>query len=323
MRVGIIYPEMPQWPKLRWVFEALQSLNIEVERGHSAADFPRLSQECDVLILGHKGLGGRWPDLKHHFPLRTAVVVSWWFDLIAVAPPLSLANQSYMSADNFRPLMQACDIVFVKEKGMLDEFRELGINAQYLDQGCPVDVRECVRTPKPEWDVLVWGQRYVDRMKDAAVLAEAGFKVAWAGDVTPPKGVERLAWCHPDNLPELCGKASLVLSSDRRNDLAGYWSDRLWMALGMGCAVLRHETPGLRVGPYLRYANQWELVEKAKTILSVRSGDQAATPTWSPDVLALGKEARTWCLANHTLAHRCRELLEKALSVRTAAAQVA
>lgn len=311
MHVGIIYPDQPKWPKMRWVHEALLSLGHQVDRARDASGFADLSQNCDLVILTHKGFGGRWPDLKAHFPNRKALVVQWWFDLVA-HHDVPLAQQAYLSPDNHLPLMRACDAVFVKERGLLAEYAALGVRAAYLDQGCPATIRECVRGSAPDWDVLVWGQSYPERAADALALARAGLRVAWAGNNRAcPDGIESLPWCHPDELPELAGRASLVLSCDKRNDLDGYWSDRLWMALGMGCCVLRRETPGLPDGPYVVYRDRTELVSRAKELLAAHGDRPDFTPGWPPRVLQFGKEAREWALRNHTLEHRCRDLLNK------------
>ncbi len=328
--VGIIFPETPDWPKMRWVFEALESLSLTVARGHDASDFPRLSRECDILILGHKGISGRWPDLRDHFPQATAFVVNWWFDLLAYHD-VPLADQPYLIPNkSLAQTMRACDLVLVKERDLIGEFADLGINAAYLDQGCPINVREVVRSHEPRWDVLIWGQggaAYPERMKDAAALAAAGLRVAWLSQ-TPVDvpGVASFPWCHPGKLPEVAGQASLVLSCDRRHDVAGYCSDRLWMALGMGCAVLRRFTPGLPedlADHALVYRDRTELVAKAKEILVAQSGVPRCTPAWSPAVLHLGQEARKWSLASHTLAHRCQQLLQLARSATPAKELVA
>lgn len=311
VHVGIIYPDQPKWPKMRWVHEALLSLGHRVDRARDASGFPELSQTCDLVLLTQKGFGGRWPDLKAHFPKRKAVVAQWWFDLIAVQPEIPLAMQGYLSPDNHLPLMRGCDFVFVKEASMLPEFHALGVKAYHLDQGCAVDAQECVRSESPTWDVLLWGQAYPERTADAVALADAGMTVAWAGcNRAVPRGVESLPWCQPNDLPKLAGKSSCILSCDKRNDVPGYWSDRFWMALGMGCCVLRRETPGLPDGPFIVYRDRAELVERTKELLAAHGDRSAHTPGWSPRVLQFGKEAREWSLQNHTLAHRCRQLLE-------------
>lgn len=325
MRIGIIYPDTPAWPKMKWVHDALVSLpGHDVVRGAGAADFPALSQTCDLLILGHKGLSGRWPNLRDAFPLRKAFVAQWYFDLVAFHKGVPFEKQPYVSNPNHLEMMRACNLVCVKERGLLGEFRKLGINAEYLDQGCAVDVKPIERQEKPEWDVLLWGQggpAYPERMRDMRDLADAGFKVAWAiQGGSPPKGVEQLPWFHPDMLPDLAGRASLVLSCDKRHDIDSYWSDRLWMALGMGCAVLRRETPGLPDGPFVKYASRGELISKTREIL-LRSGEQVDYPlNWSPGAIRLGEEARTWCLAQHTLAQRCQDLLKLVAQTATAKA---
>jgi len=324
MRIGIIYPDTPAWPKLKWVHDALNSLDgHEIVRGHGSDDFPALSQSCDLLILGHKGVSGRWPNLRDAFPLRKAFVVQLWFDLIAFHKGVAFHNQAYVSNPNHLALMQACDLVCVKEKGLLGEFKNLGIEAAYLDQGCAIDAQPIIRQPEPEWDVLLWGQGgpgYPERTRDIRDLAEAGFKVAWAiqgGSV--PRGVEQLPWFHPGLLPDLAGGASLVLSVDKRHDIEGYISDRFWMALGMGCAVLRRSSPGLPDGPFITYSSRGDLISKTREILA-RPGNEPNTPRSAPGAIRLGEEARSWCLANHTLAHRCRELLQL-VAAKTATAQ--
>jgi hypothetical protein len=312
VHVGIIYPDQPNWPKMRWVHEALVALGHRVDRAHGADGFPRLSQECDVVILGHKGVSGRWPNLRDAFPLRKAFIVQWWFDLIAYQPGVLLSEQSYLSPDNHLPMLQEMDLVCVKERGLLDEFKALGINAAYLDQGCPKSIKPIQRQSEAQWDVLVWGQggnAYPDRVRDAQALVDTGFRVAWAsqGQQTP-KGIDSLPWCHPDMLPDLCGRALCVLSCDRRHDLEAYWSDRLWMALGMGCCVLRRETPGLPDGPYVRYTHKSDLIQKVKQLLASAS-EGGPAPDWPSDVLRLGTEAREWCLEHHSIEQRCRQLL--------------
>ena len=289
MHVGIIYPDQPKWPKMRWVHEALLSLGHQVDRARDASGFQGLSQTCDLVLLTQKGFGGRWPDLKANFSQRKAIIAQWWFDLIAYQPGVPLAQQGYLSPDNHLPLMRACDLVFVKERELLPEFHALGVNAHYLDQGCPVDSPECIRATEPKWDVLLWGQSYPERTADASSLADAGLRVAWAGnDRGVPRGIESLPWCHPNDLPAIAGQASLVLSCDKRHDINGYWSDRFWMALGMGCCVLRRETPGLPDGPFIVYRDRHELVERAKELLAAHGDRSAHTPGWSPRVLQFG-----------------------------------
>ena len=94
------------------------------------------------------------------------------------------------------------------------------------------------------------------RRADVRTLVDAGFNVAWAGDGDKPQGVASIPWTHPDYLPALMSRAAVTLCVDLRHDVAGYWSDRLWLALGAGACVVRRFTEGQPGLPYLSYTHR-------------------------------------------------------------------
>lgn len=306
MNIACVYPETPDWPKFVWVHQALERIGHEVCRVASAAELVTADASADLVLFMQKSPGIRAPEIVRLAPNRRAVWAQWWFDLLALDAGRRLEEQEYVRS--FGRLMRSMDVVFVKERGLIGDFRALGVNAEYLDQGFPSDFPGRVDHQEREFDVLVWGQAgadYRQRAADARALAESGFRVAWSiREGTVPDRVVRLPWCPPGSLPELAGRATCVLSVDRRHDVEGYWSDRFWLAAGMGCCILRRFTLGLPEGPYVVYANTEELIAAAREV------------TQSKRAAELGEKARQWVLSQHTIEHRCRRMLD---AVRRAA----
>ena len=296
MKIGIASAETRGWPKMDWVGKAAENLGHEVVRARTAKELPELLSYCDLAIFGHKSLAGRWPNVKKAIENRTCPIAYWWFDLISLRPGVPIVEQAYFK--QWETQLKACDLVLVKERGMIDEYREVGVNAYYMDQGCPSDMPEIGDKPK-FWDMLVWGQSgkdYRHRTDDVGTVIKEDYGIAWVGDTF--SGAEGFPKMMPHQLYEKAERANCVLSCGRRNDVEGYWSDQFWMALGMGCCVARRSVPGLPDGPFLKYHNGHEL----RDVLSfVRNNTDQA--------IQLGKNARQWVMENHTIEHRIEELL--------------
>lgn len=305
MKIACVYPALRDWPKFKWVHEALTRLGHDVVWVQSWKTLAEADAQSELVLFQHR-YPIRWPNLKAIHESRTTKWVQWWFDLIATEPHRLPAEQS--NFERYHDIMSAMDMVFVKEREFVSQYRESGVNAVYLDQGCPSDIRGVQEAAKTH-DVLVWGQgcsHYSIRKRDVSALVKAGFTVKWASrEAVNIPGVEHAPWTHPDGLPELASAATMVLSCGRRNDVDGYWSDGLWMALGMGCCVLRRHTAGMENGEFYSYRTHEELVAHATKL---KADPELAAAT--------GKKAREWTLANHSIEHRCRTLLEIASTAR-------
>lgn len=291
MKIGCVYPTTPMWPKMQWVHRALSSMGHDASQVSDRKQLAAADATCDLLILMHRSPGIRWPNLKDIALNRKATWVQWWFDMIC-HDNRPLRDQPDVKCEHHRLLMQACDAVFVKELARLGEYRELGIAATYLDQGSPAHWP--LLPAEPQWDVLLWGQggsTYPERTKAANELVKAGYAVAWAGHVL--NGTQHLPWFKADAFPELAAKARVLLHVSRRNDLEGYTSDGFWMACATGRPVVKRWYPGIPDGPMLTFRDSHELLAVVK-----RAMEQD------------GREVREWALANHTIEHRCRQLLE-------------
>ncbi len=293
MKIACVYPDTPNWPKMRWVHEAFQRLGHTVRQVTCRDELQAADNECDLIVFAHKGLAIRWPNMRDIASTRKATWCQWYFDLNALGHRLSFDPMTLQK-------MCGMDVVFVKERLLLNEYKELGVNAVYLDQGCPSHLAEVDYGAKKDLDVLLWGQgapNYKQRVRDACLLAEFGLNVAWAGNPQPPKNIESLPWTPPDKLPELASRARIVLSVGRRNDVDSYHSDSDWLALGMGACVLRRYFPGSEAMPVLTYCNHQELLQLASAIIKDNSSE------------ALGKYARKVTFAYHKVEDRLNELL--------------
>ena len=330
MNVALVYPERPAWPKMRWVKDAIDSLGHRTRhvntQGRNATaileDVAAADAECDLILFCQKGFGLSAADLCDLAEERRALWGQWWFDLLAVDHTLPLCEQSclrekdgggqYQDADMLR-LMRMMDLVFVKERSLVRDYHALGVNARWLDQACPSWLGACEHASPPEFDVLVFGSRgmaWRQRRRDAGDLVREGFTVAWAGhpDGDVPPGCQPLPFCPPEKLPELASRAAVVLCVDARHDVEGYWSDRLWLATGMGACVVRRFTPGLPGGVV---AHTRLTSESAGLFYSVRR------LCGSPGLRrSLGTAARRYVMANHTYEHRVQELLEQCSNLK-------
>jgi len=293
MRIGVVYSSSPKWPKMAWVCRAIENLGHQCVHIHERDALAKADGNCDFILFQHKGVI-RWPNLKDLCFKRKSPWVQWWFDLVR-ANPRDIADPAQEPLFlQYKDFMSNIDVVFFKEVACLDSYREAGVNAFYLDQGCPSHIREVDRSQPLEWDVLLWGQPYKSRTRAAEHLVSRKFTVAWAssdGNITDK--VVRLPWCHPEELWKLAGRARFVLSIDKELHIDGYTSDRLWLACGMGCCVLQrsfwqHDGP----------LNVFRVTREIEPIIK-RSWDNAESN---------GKAMREWVMSEHTIEHRLLDM---------------
>lgn len=315
MHIAIVCdrPENVHVHKPSWVADGFRAQGHTVEMAHDLAGIRRADEQCDLLVFDHKAAGvSRAALVQFSRQPRRAVWVQWWRDLIAMNPQARLADQPLMRS--FGDVMRGMDLVLVKERSLLDEYRRLGINARWLDQACPADMPPCDPAERPEWDVLVLGSTgYDQRRRDARSLAEAGFRVLWAGlpgSDPVPEGIEWHPWVHPLALPALVSRCGVVLGVDYRCDLPGYTSDRTWLSTGMGaCYIARYVDCGSDVSPasYAPHAEvaAWLYDDAESLIRSVRAALSDAS-----ERRRRGTWARQQVMERHTYAHRAARIVE-------------
>lgn len=248
MNVSLVYDSHPKWPKFRWLHDAFRDLGCFARQVQTLEE---LKQDAELTVfqqrflpMGYKNVVG----VEH-----TGKWAQVWWDLLLAQPHQELVGR-------WLPFLKCMDVVFVKER-LLNEYRQLGINPRYGDQGCPIDWPKV--TPGNRWDVLVFGTkdaRYQQRHADVQTLVQAGVKVGWVGNGSTSV-CESLPECPVEQLPELMSQARCVLAVDLRHDIPGYWSDRVWLACGAGMPVVKRKTPGDEHLPVVTYSNETELIE--------------------------------------------------------------
>jgi len=248
MRVALVYRPRPLWPKFDWVRAALDVRGHETTRVGCLDDLRAADGECDLVLFEQRCGGLEQNAVAEMAANRRAVWAEWLFDLMATDPSEPIRRQKSINygldAESWTPwakCLRSFDVVFVKERGLLHEYQEIGIDAEWLDQGFPSHIRKCVYDgeAKPEWDVMVVGSRaagWLHRRRSASMLESEGFVVAWCGHPggDNPAGVLPLPFCKPEDFHDLLPRAACVLNVDYRCDLEGYCSDRIYLLAGGG-----------------------------------------------------------------------------------------
>jgi hypothetical protein len=282
-----------------------------------------LDEWADVVLFDQKGRGCDSNYVAGRALDRKAVWCEWVFDLVAISPGIPLHHQPLLSSPDgdatpWLRELQAMDVVFVKERSLLSEYASLEINACWLDQGCPSDIPECDLRLLCEWDVYIFGQpgkRWLRRTLDATHAANAGWRVlftSWPTSASAPSGCKLEPWVPPFKLHSYASKSLVTLGVDARGDIDGYWSDRLWLACGMGSCHLRRKTSSQPLGPFALYNDCDELLAQ----LEHYKRDDVARRR-------VGKKSREWVMDQHTYRHRCKDLLDEVERCHTTKGNVA
>ncbi len=284
--------------KLGWIANEWASTGlVSVVRGSTIEDVRKFDATCDWLIFEQFDAGLNHRDLIEASRDRKATWVQWWFDLI-VRDGTSVGEQALFR--QWRDVMQAMDLVLVKEACCVEQYKERGINASYVDQACPATMGEIERRGGKAFDAMIVGVNRPNRVAIAERLVKAGLRVAFVGSQATggrsvPREVHSLPWTPPMMLPRVLEAAKCVISIDYRHDL-NYCSDRLYLLAGTGSCVI-HRGGGPRLIGVLGAGSDDDLVDYAIAVAQEQI-----------DQSAMGKMARHHVLEYHTYTHRLHAL---------------
>lgn len=312
MRIACVYhPRLHAGcGKFHFIADAFRALGHDVIHVQTMAELRAADETCELLLFEQRGPAELClPDLRDFLSgPRKSFCIQWFFDLNVFDDTLPIKDQAPIAP--FLEVMQGMDLVLVKERDRLDEYRLAGINAIWFDQGCPSTMRQAVLRESPEFDVVLWGSAsrplWKQRWNDADLLCRMGFKVGWFTDHGEPlpSGCIRRPGCQPLELPSVIEQGKVVLCVDAAQHIDGYWSDRVWLAAGAGGCIVRRVSDGQYVLPADHYRSDAELIETVKSYCS-DFGERVAQ----------GKLARNLAIPYNSYERRCRELLNHAQAI--------
>lgn len=116
-------------------------------------------------------------------------------------------------------------------------YAERGIRRRWLPQACdtrfffPMAGRE-----KYACDVAFVGHAYLERRADLIRQLGRSFDFRHFGEASDVYGTEHA---------RICNSAKILVADNYRNDIPGYWSDRVYLEVGSGGFLLHPRVPGI------------------------------------------------------------------------------
>lgn len=315
MRIACVYyPRLHTGcGKFHFVADAFCALGHDVTQVQTMEQLRSVDRFCDLAVFEQRGPGEIClPDLCDWLNSpRRCIASQWYFDLNVFDWLLPIEFQPPF--ESFVPLARAMDLVFIKERDRLDEYQTAGINAVWLDQGCPSSMKQARFNSDPDFDVILWGSSrreiWRQRYEDVSALVAEGYRVAWATtEPHLPSGVTRIPGCQPLELPRLIEQAKVTLCVDAVQSIDGYWSDRVWLAAGAGACILRRASKGGEGLPAIHYNSQLTLLNTMRQLcddpaLRERSGQMAREVTMASNLY----ENRCLEIISHVESHKRHE----------------
>lgn len=297
--------------KFHFVDDAFRALGHDVIHIQTLPELKAADESCDFILFEQRNGPIHTIDGAEIGKRRKSIWCEWFFDLNVFDPLLPIDLQP--TVEPYLPLLKQMDIVFVKERDRLDEYRKAGIKATWLDQGCPSNMPEAEFNPNPMFDCIIWGSSrpeiWRQRRDDVQTAVDAGYRVAWAAtDQYLPSGVIRLPSCQPLELPGLIELAKVSLCVDATQSIDGYWSDRIWLAAGAGACIVRRASAGGMYLPAVHYNSQHSL----RSVLAQLCGNDEQS---IEQRRLFGEQARKSVMSRNTYEHRCQEIVNHVVSL--------
>ena len=225
MRVGYV-SFFSEWHTEPEIADYLELAGHEVWRYHySHLDkqrFVKTSKRFDVVITALPQClpSDFWESVKAQGPK----LIAWYFDWIR---GYEGREQQYLLA--IRPF----DLT-ISTDGWIDMYEKVGILRRWLPHACDMRVYRPIKTTVLR-DVGFIGHVYTPaRRKLLQGLRKYNFE--WYGNSEE---------CWGPKYSEVCNSVKIMVGDNCRNDIPGYWSDRLYLSLGSGAFLMYPRVPGI------------------------------------------------------------------------------
>ena len=224
----------PPWHTERLVADALDLHGVTCTRYHFSDHLDRPGRggkpalRPDDLVL--TSVPSRFPlDELRYYKARGALLVCWYFDWI-----WHLANRPA----TYLPRLQLFDAVFSTDGFCGGAYVLRHVNCRhYLPQAA--EPRASLPPPTPgteKHDVVFLGRLWTQDRRELARRLRARCDFANLGDG------RRI---HGRALTDICQSSSIMIGTNYRNDIAGYWSNRCYLVMGAGGFYLGQHVRGL------------------------------------------------------------------------------
>lgn len=223
-----------------------------------------------------------------------AKLVCWFYDWIRGY----VDGKGESREDSYLPVLDKFDLVCSTDGYDSTWYTERGIKRQWLPQAAPQDARTFKCNVVPDCNVLFIGSVYTQsRKKLIDRLVPYGVCVANGRDSARIWGAE---------FTRLCVSTPIVIGDNFRNDIPGYWSDRVYRVLAHGGLLLTPHVPGLENhfedGKHLlMYDSPEHAEELVKEWLTEKSKHDRAR---------IATDGHRLAIAEHTYTERVGQLLE-------------
>ena len=226
MRIGYVSC-FSKWHTEPEIADYLEKAGHEVWRYHyphlDQAKFINNADRYDLVITALPQLLPQdfWVTVKSRGPK----LIAWYFDWI----------QGYSTRErDYTRAVKPFDLV-ISTDGWIDMYARYGIDRRWLPHACDMRTYHPVKC-EVKRDVGFIGHVYTGFRKNLLNNLSRSYNFEHFGNREE---------CWGPKYSEVCNSVKIMVGDNCRNDIPGYWSDRLYLSLGSGAFLMYPRVPGI------------------------------------------------------------------------------